>query len=123
MVIQIGKNDHTKVGIEFNCINELMMMWVIAGAELVIGVDSGPSNGGVALGIKSIIFFGSVNPEYIHADLSNIRPMVTACPVNKQFCWHSVSGTEGVKCEVSETEPPCCKYSTMDLITKIQHAL
>lgn len=123
MVIQIGKNDHKKVGIEFNCVTEMMMMWVIAGADLFIGVDSGPSNVAVALGIKSIIFFGSVNPEYIHADLTNIRPMVSKCPIDKQFCWHSVSGTEGVKCEADPASPPCCNYSTLDLITKIQHAL
>jgi hypothetical protein len=123
LIIQIGKNDHTKVGIELNCVTETMMMWAISGADLFIGVDSGPSNVAVALGIKSIIFFGSVNPEYIYADGSNIRPMISMCPIDKQFCWHSVSGTEGVKCEVDEIKPPCCSYSTMDLITKIQHLL
>lgn len=123
LVMQIGKNTHEKVGMEINCVNEMMMMWVIAGADLFIGIDSGPANVAVALDIKSVIFFGSVNPEYIYADLTNIRPMVSKCPIDKQFCWHSVSGTEGVKCEVDESLPPCCSYSTIDLINKIQHAL
>lgn len=123
LVIQIGKNEHDDAGIEFNCVTEMMMMWVIAGAELFIGVDSGPSHVAVALGIKSVILFGSVSPWYIHADLSNITPIFEECPIKKQFCWHHEVGTTGSICEVDEVLPPCCNYDTMKLTTKISHLL
>lgn len=123
LVIQVGKNEHDVAGIEFNCATELMLMWVMAGASLFIGADSGPSHVAVGLGIPAVILFGSVNPAYIHADLKKITPIYSPCPVNKQFCWHDQVSTVGVECEVDKKMPPCCIYDTQQLITKISHAL
>lgn len=123
LVIQIGKNEHEVAGIEFNCVTEPMLMWAIAGADLFIGIDSGPSHIAVALGIKSIILFGSVSPWYIHPDLDKITAVFSDCPIKKQFCWHSEVTTTGVSCEVDKEVPPCCVYDTQKLITKISHVI
>lgn len=123
LVIQVGKNEHEVAGIEFNCVTEPMLMWAIAGADLFIGIDSGPSHIAVALGIKSIILFGSVSPWYIHPDLDKITPVFSDCPIKKQFCWHSEVTTTGVSCEVDKEVPPCCVYDTQKLITKISHVI
>jgi hypothetical protein len=123
LVIQVGKNEHDKAGIEFNCFTETMLMWVIAGADLMIAVDSGPSHVAVALGIKSVILFGSVSPWYIHPDMTGITPLFSDCPIKKQFCWHEKVGTTGSVCEVDAEIPPCCVYDTQELITRIAHKL
>ncbi len=123
LVIQVGKNEHDVAGIEFNCHSELVLMWVMAGASLFIGADSGPSHIAVALGIPAIILFGSVNPHYIHADMTNITALYSPCPINKQFCWHDQISTTGVECEVNKKMPPCCIYDTQELVTKIAHHL
>lgn len=123
LVIQVGKNEHDKAGIEFNCVTETMLMWVLAGAEMFIGVDSGPSHVAVALGIKSVILFGSVSPWYIHPDMTGITPLFSDCPIKKQFCWHEKVGTTGSVCEVDAEIPPCCVYDTQELITRIAHKL
>jgi len=123
LVIQIGKNEHDLAGVEFNCVTEMMLMWVIAGADLFIGVDSGPSHVAVALGIPSVILFGSVSPWYIHTDLTKITPVFSDCPIKKQFCWHEKPGTTGSVCEVDKEIPPCCEYDTQTIVTKIAHRL
>lgn len=122
-VIQIGKGYHEKVGLEFNCLNERVMMWLIAGASGFIGIDSGPATIAIALKIKSIVFFGSVNPEYIHPDLHDVQVIQSKCPINKQHCWHSEPSTTGVLCEVNAEKPPCCMHSTNNVINAIDKML
>lgn len=123
LVIQVGKNEHEVAGVEFNCVTEPMLMWAIAGADLFIGIDSGPSHIAVALGIKSIILFGSVSPWYIHPDLDKITAVFSDCPIKKQFCWHEKVGTTGSVCEVSPEKPNCCVYDTQLLINKINESI
>lgn len=122
-LIQIGKNDHEKVGIEFNCITEAMMVWLIGHCGLFIGVDSGPAAIAVATGRKSVLFFGSVNPAYIHADLTNVEVLQSKCPVDLQNCWHFEPGTRGQDCVVNDVEPPCCVHTTTKTIQAIDKML
>lgn len=122
VVIQIGHGDHEEVGTWINTITQQMLLWVIAGADLVIGADSGPANIAVALGIPRIIFFGSVNPHYIYADLKPWEVMQSGCPFNTPHCWHNTIGERGADCPESE-EPPCCVHDTDKLIEKIQMSL
>src|SRR6185295_5679614 len=107
LVIQIGRNSKMKVGIQFNTINEAHMMWLIASADAFLGIDSGPSHIAVALGIKCILTFGSVNPEFIHPDLINIIVLQSACPIKEDHCWHREPGTTGRVCPVDISRPPC----------------
>lgn len=106
-VIQVGNGDHETVGLELNTVNLLLLQWVCAGAEFFLGVDSGVAAIAVALNIKSVIMFGSVNPTYIHPDLSKVIVLQSTCPIGTQHCWHSKPSTSGVLCAVSVDEPPC----------------
>lgn len=122
-VIQIGPNDHEIAGIEYNTSNLPMLLWVIGGCSLFLGVDSGPSNIAVALGKKCVILFGSVNPEFIHADLSNITPMFSKCPIDEQHCWSNQISIEGRICPVNKLVPPCCVYDAEKIIYAIDQRL
>lgn len=122
-VIQIGKGRFDEAGHYFNTVNEVMMMWLISGADFFIGVDSGPSHIAVALGRKCILFFGSVNPAYIHPDLSKIIVLQSLCPVYKQNCWHFQPGTRGIDCEVNIQEPPCTVNDTNSVLNAIDKYL
>lgn len=108
-VFKVGKGDK-KGGIKFNTHTKQMLVWLLAGADYFVGIDSGPSQVAVALGTKSIIFFGSVNPEYRYADLTNIYVLQRPCPIGKDGCYHSTIGVRGVDCEVDKHEPPCITY-------------
>lgn len=122
-VVQIGKNDHEIVpnAVQFNCNTEELLLMLCAGADLFIGIDSGPSHICVAFNVPSIIFFGSVNPDIIHADTSNIIPIHnhTEKICDKPFCWHEKSGTTGQDCYVDAANPPCAKFSTDAVISAI----
>lgn len=122
-VIQVGRGSHQSVGLYFNTVNEIMLKWLIAGCDLFIGVDSGPSHMAVALQKKSIIFFGSVNPRIIHIDLNNIVPLQSGCPIGKDHCWHQAGGTRGINCEVDESMPPCTVIDTRSVIEAIDNLL
>jgi hypothetical protein len=111
-VFKVGKGDK-RGGIKFNTHTKQMLMWLIAGADFFIGIDSGPSQIAVALGTKSIIFFGSVNPEYRYADLTDVYVLQRPCPVGKDGCYHSVIGVRGVDCEVDKQKPPCISYGDL----------
>lgn len=140
--VVIGRGEHPKIegAIEMNTPTELMLMWVIGGADLFIGVDSGPSNISVAMGTKSIILSGSVNLRYIYADFTNIEWIHNHhSPICREpFCWHSVIGTEGIECveldggrltktkmlqgtECPETNdiPPCVQFDTQTVLEAI----
>lgn len=118
-VIQIGVGQSPDVGIRFNTPNPHYLKWLIAGAEFFIGVDSGPSHIAVALRIRSILFFGSVNPAFIHPDLSYIVPMQSPCPANTPNCWHLTPSTHGQDCTVDPTEPPCTIHTTASVLEAI----
>lgn len=117
-VIQIGRSHHQHVGTWVNTPNTAMMMWLIAGAELFIGIDSGPANIAAALGKKCLLFFGSVNPMYIYHDLKDITVLQSPCPFGRQYCWHEEPGTSGSICDKPE-EPPCCVHETEMVINDL----
>lgn len=128
-VIQIGLNEHDKVkgAIEMNTQTTPFMMWVIAGADLFIGVDSGPSHIASAFDVPSIIFFGSVNPDVIHPVHDDKKVFIhnhNGVGVCKSpFCWGSEISTTGVKCYLNVDIPPCSVFSNTQLIDAINQLL
>lgn len=121
--IQIGQGEAEVAGIRLNTVNIPLLNWVISGCDLFLGVDSGPSHIAVALGRKCILFFGSVKPEYIHPDLTNVTVLQSRCPIAKDYCWHSTPSTRGVDCPVDIYQPPCTIIDTDDVIKAINRNL
>jgi len=116
-VIQIGKGSHEVCGIEINTPSVGYMKFLIAGCDLFIGIDSAPAGIAVAYNKPCILFFGSVNPDYIHPDLTGVHVIQQKC--TNQNCWHIEGGTNGVPCIFDEQKPPCCITSTEEVIDSI----
>jgi hypothetical protein len=128
IVIQIGKGVSEDIGaIKMNTLAEPMLAYLLAGCELMIGIDSGPMNVAVALGKKVIVFHGSVSPYYIWPDLTNIKVISRHDENNPvcdtPYCWHSVIGCEGVKCYIDEQQPPCTQFVTGQVIDAINELI
>jgi len=117
IAIQVGREDHG-VGVKMETMTEAMLSFVIAGADFFIGLDSGPAHIAVACGVKSMIFFGSVNPAYRYADLTNIEVVQNDC----QFagCYHDVISVRGQNCQINTILPPCITHTTTSIITRIK---
>src|SRR6202453_4545580 len=103
-VVQIGHGKHTtpKGAVEMRNMNEPMLMRLIGGADLFLGCDSGPSNIALAMDTPAIIWFGSVNPDYIIPDKTNVT-VISNHNAEKPICrlphcWSSAISTEGVEC-------------------------
>ncbi len=129
ITIQVGRDDTALIpnATKINCTNENFLCYVVGGASLMVGIDSGCAAIAAGFDVPSVIAFGSVNPEYIHADLSNIE-VVTNHSKEKPFCdnphcWSSVIGCEGTKCYINEKEPACQKYTTEQFIDGIDKLL
>jgi len=126
-VINIGKGERFSItgAVDMTTPTELMLMWVLGGADFFIGIDSGPANIAVSMGIKSVIFSGSVDLRYIYPDLSNIEWIHNhnekVC--DKAFCWHSEITTTGVDCYIDNEEPPCTKFKTSQVFDAINRII
>jgi ADP-heptose:LPS heptosyltransferase len=128
LVIQIGKNESLNLdAIQLNTIEIPMMAYVIAGCDIFVGVDSGPSHVAVATGRKCVILFGSVNPMYIHCDSKNIKPVVVHSldkPVcSTPFCWHNSITNTGQECTVSAFRPPCTEFGSERILNAINELI
>ena len=121
--IQVGRDDTAviKNAIQINCTNENFLSYVVGGADLMIGIDSGISHIASGFKVPSIILFGSVDPKVIHADLSDkvVIHLHDKKVCDKPFCWGSVIGTEGVECYIDKKQPPCTKFKTEQIINAI----
>lgn len=122
-VIQIGQREHEPIkgAIFYNTFNATMLLHLIGGADLFCGIDSGPSNLAVACNIPSVIFFGSVKPEYIIPDLSNVKVIQNECI--HQGCWHEVKGVSGQDCVFDVEQPPCTKFTTQQLFAALKELI
>lgn len=122
-LIQIGLGQHQTVGLEYNTSTLAHAKWLIAGADLFIGVDSGMSHLAVASNIPSVIFFGSVDPQRIHCDLQHVEALQNPC--DKQHCWHFTGGTAGRTCAYkgTENEYQCTKLTAAQVIVSITNLL
>jgi ADP-heptose:LPS heptosyltransferase len=148
-VIQIGQGKHPKIfnAVEMRNMNEPMLMRLIGGADLFIGVDSGPFNIALAMDTPAVVFFGSVHPDYIIPDKTNVT-VISNHNADKPICrlphcWSSAISTEGVECvethgvinkvtkmwqgtECVETDqplPPCAIFKTQQVIDAINQRI
>lgn len=120
-VIQIGKADNGRAGVKINTPTTPMLSYVIAGANYFIGIDSGPSHIAVACGVKSIVFFGSVDPELRHPDMKDINVIQGGCETPS--CYHDVVSTVGQPCKYDVEKPPCITWTTSRIIKQLQEII
>lgn len=128
-VVQVGQTEHEEVkgAIQFNTPTTNMLLYLCAGASGFIGIDSGVAAISVACNIPATIFFGSVNPEFIHPDLSRVQVITNhskekpICPL--PYCWHESVTTTGQDCIVDKDGPPCTKYTTKQVIDSLNKML
>lgn len=118
-LIQVGTREHKIVGLEYHTSTIGHVKWLIAGADLFIGVDSGMSHIAVAMNVPSVIFFGSVDPHRIHCDHSNMVPLQSPC--EHQHCWHITGGTAGRSCiyKGTEQEYQCTKLTATEVMAAV----
>ena len=123
-VIQVGGSplEDVKGAVQMMTPGEPFLCWVIREADLFLGVDSGPGNIAVSFNVPAIIFFGSVNPKYIYADLSNIEVIQYENVCKSPFCWSASVGCEGTKCiEDDPAHPPCVQFTQEQVVTAINN--
>lgn len=118
LVIQVGMSAHEQVqgAIDMRTMTLNLLLYVVAGADLFIGIDSGISNIAVAKNVPSIIFAGAVNPSYIYPDLTNVTVVYKGKSCDKEFCWHEIVSTTGQPCYIDEQNPPCTQFTTQMVI-------
>lgn len=119
--IQLSGGEPIEGALRMQTPGEPFLMWVLREADLMIAIDSGPSNIAVAFEVPSIIFFGSVNPAYIYADLSNIEVIQHKNVCRSPMCWSASVGCEGTPCIENEEKPPCVQFTTDQVLTAINN--
>lgn len=124
-VIQIGLGDREPIdeAIQMNTPTELMMMWVIGGADLFLGCDSGPANIAVAMGVPSIVMFGNVEPEFIYPETNKLKIIQDKSKCSTPKCWHNRVTTVGQECVINENRPPCTEFSTEQILDAINELI
>jgi hypothetical protein len=116
-VIQIG-DDRQKCGTWMNTQSIKTLMYLIGGASLFIGSDSGPAHIAIGCKIPSVLFFGSVNPDYRIANYDSIEIIQGECP--NAGCYHSVVGVSGSGCVMGDLIPRCSIHNTWNVLGAIR---
>lgn len=120
-VIQVGIYKNEVVGLEINTASVSYMKFLIAGCDLFIGIDSGPSHIAVAYEKPCVLFFGSVNPDFIHVDRTGIE--VVQNPCDRAGCWHQQGTVAGKECYYNPELPPCSIHTADTVIEKIKKVI
>lgn len=123
-IIQIGGGEHKYIpnAIQMNTVNLMLLMYIVAGASLFVGLDSGISHVSSGFNIPSIIFFGSVNPSVVHADMTNkicLHNHDGEGVCQEAFCYHNNIGVAGQDCYLNKDQPPCTVFTTEQLLNAI----
>ncbi|MBX2931636.1 MAG: hypothetical protein KF781_06815 [Chitinophagaceae bacterium] len=100
------------------------LMTVIKYSLFFIGVDSGPSHIAASLQVPSIIFFGSVNPNYRHFT-EIFKGFFLQQPCEYAGCYHEVISGKGQSCQLVGDAgiPKCCVNTTDNVISSINQLL
>lgn len=119
-VIQVGKrNNQNKIGTYFHTAQKQMLMYLLAGAEMVIGIDSGVTQLSVALQKKTIILTGSVNLKLRYQYFNNIEVIKNPCSdPEHEYCYHKeANSVKGKDCIYDKILPPCTKFKDWQIIS------
>lgn len=124
--ILIGNGKHPQVtgAISMKLASANFLLYLIAGADLFIGIDSGPAHIASATDVPSVIFFGSVDPGVIYPDTITGKRIIhrhgsKVC--EKPFCWGHTPGSQtGTPCYIDNAQPPCTQYTRQDQLRVMQ---
>lgn len=119
-VLQIGAGNNG--GIKINTPSTAMLKFIIAGADLFLGVDSGPGHIAIAQGVPTLIMMGACDPQRIHPDLNGVLVQQNDC--DKKGCWHKGT-TAGVECAYNGTDKylQCCTTDAHAIIDKLKQII
>jgi hypothetical protein len=121
--IQLGndENCHISNAIQMKSPTTQFLMWIVASADLMVGIDSGISHIASGFSVPSVLFFGSVDPKVIHPTSKNKIFITNENVCDTPFCWSLVvGGTSGKPCIVDEQKPPCTQYKTIQILDAIK---
>jgi hypothetical protein len=95
-----------------------MLMYLIKGADLVCGLDSGIAQMAVALGTPAVILVGSVDLKLRYVDFDKIEVVQGECPKEElKHCYHKeVASQTGVQCAIDPLNPPCSQHNEYAII-------
>jgi len=120
LVFRVGLGNG-RGGDKINAYSENMLAYLICGADYFIGIDSGPGQIAVATNVKSMLFFGSVNPQYRYDRFEHIKVMQHDCPLAKDGCYHDVISINGQDCEANKELPPCIYWKTTEVVEHVKN--
>ncbi len=123
-VFQIGRRIEKPIATYLNTMSLEFMMFLVKGANLVIAHDSGVAQVAVGFNIPSVIFFGSVNPNYRYSNFDKISVVQSVCPKKEtENCYHNQISTIGKDCVYDKELPPCTQYSATQVINAIKELI
>jgi len=125
LVFQCGKRTHKQIAPNIHTETLEMLMYVVQGADLVIGLDSGICQIAVALGVPTVIMAGSVDLRLRYNDFTKIQAIQGKCPSKEhEFCYHkSIGSTTGAECVYNRYLPPCTFFDKHDIINAIKELI
>ena len=124
-VFQIGRRlvGHP-IATFLNTMSLEFMMFVVSGADLFIGHDSGCAQVAVGFNVPSVITFGSVNPNFRYTNFEKIRVVQSACVKKEtEHCYHHQVDTVGKECVYDKELPPCTQYTSTQVIQAIKQLI
>lgn len=124
-VVQIGGKDVIPInGASYLSTTIREMISIIKKASFFIGSDSGPSHIASSLQIPSIIFFGAINPKYIHR-IDIFKGLFIKMPCEYANCYHEKWNQAKKVCIITKENeiPKCCIYNDSILIESINKLL
>lgn len=120
-VIYAGRQPSKIPGVKYLDTSIRQLIALIYNASLFIGLDSGPGHIAAALKVPSLLFFGSVNPEYRH--FKNLHDaIIMQKPCDFAGCYHEKTGAlHGNSCRFvgDEGAPPCTVHTTEEVINNL----
>lgn len=119
-VFQIGRRIDVQIAPFLNTMSLEFMMFIVKGADLFIGLDSGCAQVAVGFNVPSIIFFGSVNSKLRYTNFEKIRVVQSKCPKeDTKHCYHKKTDVVGSDCIYNKLLPPCTQYTATQVINAI----
>ena len=97
------------------------LITIIDDCNLFIGLDSGPAHIAVSLKKPSIVFFGSVNPEYRFL-MNDFNGKIMQQPCIYAGCYHNFLDSAKRHCLLVDESvaAPCCRFKTEELLSAIE---